>query len=96
MTEAKNLGAPYELVVEIAQTGKLPVPNFSAGGSHAPYFDNAAGAVSISTGSIRTQELFYRSGDATCCPSGHATIVWSYNGHTFLPTTTVQGTTGAG
>src|SRR6266567_753539 len=32
MTEAKNLGAPYELVRDIARTGKLPVVNFSAGG----------------------------------------------------------------
>jgi len=36
MTEAKNLGAPYDLVVEIAQRGKLPVPNFSAGGVATP------------------------------------------------------------
>jgi pyridoxal 5'-phosphate synthase pdxS subunit len=36
MTEAKNLGAPYELVCEIAATGKLPVPNFSAGGIATP------------------------------------------------------------
>ncbi len=36
MTEAKNLGAPYELIVEIHQTGKLPVPNFSAGGIATP------------------------------------------------------------
>ncbi|MEJ2664650.1 MAG: pyridoxal 5'-phosphate synthase lyase subunit PdxS [Spirochaetia bacterium] len=36
MTEAKNLGAPYELVREVAQTGKLPVPNFSAGGIATP------------------------------------------------------------
>lgn len=36
MTEAKNLGAPYDLVVEIAHTGKLPVPNFSAGGVATP------------------------------------------------------------
>jgi pyridoxal 5'-phosphate synthase pdxS subunit len=36
MTEAKNLGAPYELVVEVARTGKLPVPNFSAGGVATP------------------------------------------------------------
>ena len=36
MTEAKNLGAPYELVVEVAQTGALPVPNFSAGGVATP------------------------------------------------------------
>ncbi len=36
MTEAKNLGAPYELVLEVARTGKLPVPNFSAGGIATP------------------------------------------------------------
>ena len=32
MTEAKNLGAPYELVRWVAKAGRLPVPNFSAGG----------------------------------------------------------------
>ncbi|PYN31438.1 MAG: pyridoxal 5'-phosphate synthase lyase subunit PdxS [Candidatus Rokuibacteriota bacterium] len=36
MTEAKNLGAPYELVRWVARTGKLPVPNFSAGGIATP------------------------------------------------------------
>lgn len=34
--EAKNLGAPYELVRLVAQAGKLPVPNFSAGGIATP------------------------------------------------------------
>ena len=33
---AKNLQAPYELVRMVAQTGKLPVPNFSAGGIATP------------------------------------------------------------
>jgi pyridoxal 5'-phosphate synthase pdxS subunit len=33
---AKELGAPLELVREIAKTGKLPVPNFSAGGIATP------------------------------------------------------------
>src|SRR5260221_1393283 len=36
MAEAKRLGAPYELVVEVAETGKLPVPNFAAGGIATP------------------------------------------------------------
>lgn len=36
MTEAKTLGAPYELVRWVAQHGKLPVPNFSAGGIATP------------------------------------------------------------
>jgi pyridoxal 5'-phosphate synthase pdxS subunit len=33
---AKNLQAPYELVRIVAQAGKLPVPNFSAGGIATP------------------------------------------------------------
>src|SRR6266704_4846105 len=36
MTEAKNLGAPYELLRWVAEHGKLPVPNFSAGGIATP------------------------------------------------------------
>ena len=33
---AKNLQAPYELVRMVAEAGKLPVPNFSAGGIATP------------------------------------------------------------
>ncbi|HXV77426.1 MAG TPA: pyridoxal 5'-phosphate synthase lyase subunit PdxS [Candidatus Polarisedimenticolaceae bacterium] len=36
MTESKNLGAPYELVRMVAADGKLPVPNFAAGGIATP------------------------------------------------------------
>jgi pyridoxal 5'-phosphate synthase pdxS subunit len=36
MTEAKSLGAPYELVRWVGQHGRLPVPNFSAGGIATP------------------------------------------------------------
>lgn len=36
MTEAKNLGAPYEILREIKRTGKLPVVNFAAGGIATP------------------------------------------------------------
>ncbi len=36
MTVAKNLGAPYELVLQVHETGELPVPNFSAGGVATP------------------------------------------------------------
>jgi pyridoxal 5'-phosphate synthase pdxS subunit len=36
MTEAKNLGAPYALVKMVAGEGKLPVPNFAAGGIATP------------------------------------------------------------
>ncbi len=36
MTEAKDLGAPYDLVAQVAETGCLPVPNFAAGGIATP------------------------------------------------------------
>ncbi len=36
MAEAKNLGAPFALVQQVAATGKLPVPNFAAGGVATP------------------------------------------------------------
>jgi len=36
MSAAKDLGAPYELVEEVASTGRLPVVNFSAGGIATP------------------------------------------------------------
>jgi pyridoxal 5'-phosphate synthase pdxS subunit len=36
MAEAKNLGAPYEIVRLVARSGKLPVPNFAAGGIATP------------------------------------------------------------
>jgi len=36
MAEAKKLGAPFELVKQVARTGKLPVPNFAAGGVATP------------------------------------------------------------
>jgi pyridoxal 5'-phosphate synthase pdxS subunit len=36
MAEAKNLGAPYDLVLFVHEHGKLPVVNFAAGGVATP------------------------------------------------------------
>jgi len=36
VAEAKNLGAPLSLVQQVAKLGKLPVPNFAAGGIATP------------------------------------------------------------
>jgi pyridoxal 5'-phosphate synthase pdxS subunit len=36
MSEAKQLGAPYEIVRMVARDGRLPVPNFAAGGVATP------------------------------------------------------------
>ena len=54
MTEAKNLGAPYELVKEVRHLGKLPVPSFAAGGVATPADASLAmqlGAESVFVGS---------------------------------------------
>lgn len=36
MTAAKEMGAPYELVLKVAELGRLPVANFAAGGIATP------------------------------------------------------------
>jgi len=36
MSKARDLGAPYDLVCYVHQNGKLPVPNFAAGGVATP------------------------------------------------------------
>ncbi len=54
MTEAKELGAPYDLVRQVAEQGELPVPNFAAGGIATPAdaaLCMALGAQSVFVGS---------------------------------------------
>ena len=54
MTEAKNLGAPFEVVEKVAVDGRLPVPNFAAGGIASPAdaaLCMALGAESVFVGS---------------------------------------------
>jgi len=61
MTAAKELGAPYELVYEIAKTGKLPVPNFSAGGIATPA--DAALMMQLGAESVFVGSGIFKSGD---------------------------------
>jgi pyridoxal 5'-phosphate synthase pdxS subunit len=61
MTEAKNLGAPYELVREVAQKGKLPVVNFSAGGVATPA--DAALMMRLGAEGIFVGSGIFKSGD---------------------------------
>jgi pyridoxal 5'-phosphate synthase pdxS subunit len=61
MTEAKNLGAPYELVIEVAQKGKLPVVNFSAGGVATPA--DAAMMMRLGAEGIFVGSGIFKSGD---------------------------------
>ncbi len=61
MTEAKNLGAPFDLVYEIHKTGKLPVPNFSAGGVATPA--DAALMMQLGAQAVFVGSGIFKSGD---------------------------------
>jgi pyridoxal 5'-phosphate synthase pdxS subunit len=61
MTEAKTLGAPYELLRWVAKHGQLPVPNFSAGGIATPadaalMMQLGAEAVFVGSGIFKSQD----------------------------------------
>ncbi len=61
MTVAKELGAPYDLVLEISRTGKLPVPNFSAGGVATPA--DAALMMQLGAEAVFVGSGIFKSGD---------------------------------
>jgi pyridoxal 5'-phosphate synthase pdxS subunit len=61
MTVAKEMGAPYELILEVAETGKLPVPNFSAGGVATPA--DAALMMHLGAESVFVGSGIFKSGD---------------------------------
>jgi pyridoxal 5'-phosphate synthase pdxS subunit len=61
MAEAKELGAPYELVKLVAKTGKLPVPNFAAGGIATPA--DASLMMQLGAESVFVGSGIFKSGD---------------------------------
>jgi pyridoxal 5'-phosphate synthase pdxS subunit len=61
MTEAKNLGAPFELVYEVHKTGRLPVPNFSAGGVATPA--DASLMIQLGAEAVFVGSGIFKSGD---------------------------------
>ena len=61
MTEAKEMGAPYDIVVSIAETGRLPVPNFSAGGVATPA--DAALMMQLGAETVFVGSGIFKSGD---------------------------------
>jgi pyridoxal 5'-phosphate synthase pdxS subunit len=61
VAEAKKLQAPLELVEEVAEHGRLPVPNFSAGGIATPadaalVMQLGAEAVFVGSGIFKSQD----------------------------------------
>jgi len=61
MHYAKEIGAPYELVVEVAETGKLPVVNFAAGGIATPA--DAALMMQLGMDGVFVGSGIFKSGD---------------------------------
>jgi pyridoxal 5'-phosphate synthase pdxS subunit len=61
MAEAKDLGAPYALVKLVASEGKLPVPNFAAGGVATPA--DAALMMQLGAEAIFVGSGVFKSGD---------------------------------
>lgn len=60
-TAAKNLQAPYELVAEVAKTGKLPVVLFTAGGIATPA--DAALMMQLGADGVFVGSGVFKSGD---------------------------------
>ena len=69
MASAKTLGAPYELIQEVARTGKLPVVNFAAGGVATPA--DAALMMQLGSEGVFVGSGIFKSGD----PEGFARAV---------------------
>ncbi len=61
MGEAKSLGAPYELVREVAHTGRLPVVLFTAGGIATPA--DAAMMMQLGADGVFVGSGIFKSGD---------------------------------
>jgi pyridoxal 5'-phosphate synthase pdxS subunit len=59
---AKELGAPLELVTEVATQGRLPVPNFAAGGIATPA--DAALCMALGAESVFVGSGIFLSSDA--------------------------------
>jgi pyridoxal 5'-phosphate synthase pdxS subunit len=65
MAKSKELGAPYELVRMVAKEGKLPVPNFSAGGIATPA--DASLVMQLGAESVFVGSGIFMGGFRTAC-----------------------------
>jgi pyridoxal 5'-phosphate synthase pdxS subunit len=77
MAEAKNLQAPYDLIVEVAAKGRLPVPNFSAGGVATPA--DAALMIQLGAEAVFVGSGIFKSSDPERRANAIVNAVASYN-----------------
>ena len=69
MAEAKELGAPFELVKEVHETGRLPVVNFAAGGVATPA--DAALMMQLGAEGVFVGSGIFKSDDPERAGQGH-------------------------
>lgn len=74
--ESKELGAPVELVRMLAESGKLPVPNFAAGGIATPA--DAALMMQLGAESVFVGSGIFKSGDPAQCAAAMVKAVTHY------------------
>jgi pyridoxal 5'-phosphate synthase pdxS subunit len=76
MAQAKQLGAPYELVVEVANAGRLSVPLFAAGGIATPA--DAALCMALGAEAVFVGSGVFKSDDPAARARAivHATTHW--------------------
>lgn len=77
MTYAKNVQAPYELVLYVHEHGKLPVVNFAAGGVATPA--DAAMMMQLGLDGVFVGSGIFKSGDPTKRAQAIVKAVTHYN-----------------
>jgi pyridoxal 5'-phosphate synthase pdxS subunit len=77
MASAKNLGAPYELVKEVATLGRLPVVNFAAGGVATPA--DAALMMQLGSDGVFVGSGIFKSSDPAARAKAVVAAVTYYN-----------------
>jgi pyridoxal 5'-phosphate synthase pdxS subunit len=82
MSKSKELGAPFELVRLVAKEGKLPVPNFSAGGIATPA--DAGLMMQLGAESVFVGSGIFKSADPPLRARAIVRAVTHYNDPTVL------------
>ncbi len=82
MAYAKELGAPYELIKEIATSGRLPVVNFAAGGVATPA--DAALMMHLGADGVFVGSGIFKSGDPFRRGKAIVEAVTHYNDYNVL------------
>jgi pyridoxal 5'-phosphate synthase pdxS subunit len=77
MAAAKNLGAPFELVKQVAELGRLPVVNFAAGGVATPA--DAALMMQLGADGVFVGSGIFKSSDPAARAKAIVAAVTYYN-----------------